>query len=106
MGKGKRKREAKKAASKQYSELKHHKRTGGVLQPPFLRIPNFKPSSWIDDRLPEMLWAALLITHLPRELALGVFRRVAKLVEGKFEANKAIDIGHSGLAELHPGLAV
>ena len=104
LGKGKRKREAKKKQAKNYSALAKHKQTGRILKPPFLTLPNMRQSSWIDDRLPEMLWAALLVTHLPRELALEVFRRVAKLLEGKFEPNRPIDIGHSGFAELAPEL--
>jgi len=105
VGKGKRKRDAKKS-NKQYSGLDQHKQSGKLLQPPFLTIGNLRPSSWIDERLPETLWCALLITHLPRDLALEVFRRVAKLTEGKFEAKKPLDVGHSGLAELAPELAV
>ena len=49
-----------------------------------------------------MLWAALLVTRLPRELALEVFRRTAKLLEGTFEPNRPVDVGHSGIAELQP----
>jgi hypothetical protein len=100
VGKGKRNRDAKKQASKQYSTLSQHKQTGKVLQPPFLALPNLRPSSWIDDRLPEVLWCALLLTRLPRELALSIFRQVAKVLEGKFEANRPLDIGHSGLADI------
>jgi hypothetical protein len=101
MGKGKRNRAARKAAN-QYSSLKQHKQTGKVLNPPFLSIPNLRPTSWIDYRLPEQLWSALIVAAAPRDIALGVFRRVAKLCQDKFEDNKPIDIGHSGLAEL-PG---
>jgi hypothetical protein len=104
VGKGKRNREAKKKQAKNYSGLPQHKQAGKVLKPPFLTLPNLRPSSWIDDRLPEVLWCALLVTHLPRELALTIFRRVAKLLEGKFEPNRPIDVGHSGLAELAPHL--
>jgi hypothetical protein len=105
VGKGKRKREAKKKRAKNYSGLPQHKQTGKVLTPPFLTLPNLRPSSWIDDRLPEVLWCALLVTHLPRELALTIFRGVAKLLEDKFEHNRPIDVGHSGLAELVPDLS-
>lgn len=105
MGKGKRNREAKKKHAKNYSGLPQHKQTGKVLTPPFLTLPNLRPSSWIDDRLPEVLWCALLVTHLPREVALTICRRVAKLLEDKFEPNRPIDVGHSGLTELAPQLS-
>jgi hypothetical protein len=36
-----------------------------------------QPQSWINDGLPDMLWAALLIAHLPRDYALSIIREVA-----------------------------
>lgn len=106
MAKGKKKGGKKsRRQQKHYSGLEHHKRLGKVLTPPLLTIPGLRPSSWLDDRLPEMLWPALLIAHMPRDLALEIFRRVAKALEGSFTPNKTIDIGHSGLADLSPELA-
>ena len=70
-----------------------------------LSIPGLRPSSWLDDRLPELLWSALLVTHLSRELALEIFRRIAKVLEGRFEPNKPLDIGHTGLMDMPADLA-
>ena len=95
----------KRHTQKHYSGLEHHKRLGKVLTPPMLSIPGLRPSSWLDDRLPELLWSALLVTHLPRELALEIFRRVAKVLEGRFEPNKPLDIGHTGLMDMPADLA-
>jgi hypothetical protein len=99
------KKQTRKKAQKPYSNLSQHKQSGKLLNPPLLTLPNMQPSSWIDDRLPELLWCALLVTQLDRELALEVFRRVAKRLEGKFQPNKRIDIGHTGLTELPGELA-
>ncbi len=70
--------------------------------PPMMTVPNVTPVSWHNDRLPEILWAAIVVSHLPRELALSLFRRVAAFgrslrVDGP---PKPGDITHSGLAAL------
>lgn len=60
--------------------LSRHTRIGKTLVPPLMRMPggvNF--SSWCNERLPEMLWAALLINVYPRNDALGAFREIAAL---------------------------
>ena len=77
------------------SDISKHKRDGKTLSPPFKQIP-MSPSSWKDDRMPEMLWAVLLIGNLEREEALGIFRKVADLVKEKPEL---MDVTHSGIAK-------
>ncbi|MCC6934702.1 MAG: hypothetical protein IT406_03405 [Candidatus Yanofskybacteria bacterium] len=62
------------------TKLSGHKRDKKQLHPPFAQI-KFTPSSWINDRMPDMLWAVLLIGHWEREKALEVFRHVASFVE-------------------------
>ena len=76
------------------SDISKHKRDGKTLSPPFRQIP-MSPSSWKDDRMPEMLWAVLLIGNLKREEALDVFRRVSVMVSKKPEL---LDVTHSGIA--------
>jgi len=56
--------------------------------------------SWTDDRLPEMLWAALLVAHLPREEALSVFREVANHIFSLPASDRFKEITHSGLSQL------
>jgi len=77
------------------TDLSKHKKEGKNLLPPFRQIP-MSPSSWKDDRMPEMLWAVLLIGNLEREDALGVFRKVAELVNKNPEL---LDVTHSGIAK-------
>lgn len=57
--------------------LAKHKREGKKLVPPMLQIPNMVLKSWGNDRLPEMIWAALLINNLPREKALNMLRKIS-----------------------------
>ena len=89
-----------KKQQKNYSTIPEHKRQGKKLIPPFVHNFDMTYVSWKDDRLPEMLWAVLLVTHLPRENALNVFRRVAKYIEDLPEDDKFDDVTHTGLSKL------
>lgn len=62
------------------TDISKHKRKGKILLPPFRQLTRMSPSSWKDDRMPEMLWAVLLIGNIKREEALDIFRKVADLV--------------------------
>lgn len=91
--------------SKTTSGLADHHRQGSQLLPPLAMVENFSPVSWRDERLPEMLWAALLVSELDREHALAIFRCVATGGEAFRGHQGDFDITHSGLAALpddHP----
>ena len=81
------------------SKIKDHKREGNKLIPPMAQI-HWRNASWQNERLPEMLWACLLVTHLPREYALDVFRQVAKYIEGLPDRDKFHEVTHTGLSNL------
>ena len=98
----KKRKPQKKPQQKNYSTITQHKLQGKKLIPPIYQIGDQKNASWRDDRLPEMLWATLLVTHLPRENALNVFRQVAKYVEELPEEDKFYDVTHTGLSKLPP----
>ena len=53
-------------------------------------------SSWFDERLPEMLWAVLIIGNIERDEALTYFRYIAKYVEGNQDCSSVTltDISH------------
>lgn len=70
------KKERKKNA---FSTLAQHSQAGRTLVPPMLNYTRMALQSWVNDRLPDMLWAALLVTN-DREVALNVFRELAKYV--------------------------
>ncbi|HXI65287.1 MAG TPA: DUF5677 domain-containing protein [Gemmatimonadales bacterium] len=99
------KKKAKAASAENYTALAEHQREGKLLKPPFAKLTNFAFSSWFSDRLPELLWAALLITHVGRNEALQIFRRVAKAAEGSFQTGSNPNATHSGLASLPGDLA-
>jgi len=83
------------------STIPQHHRQGTLLTPPLANLPKLSFSSWRDNRLPEMLWAVLLVSNLQRTDALNVFRELADYLSqfrGK-ETSRPSDITLSGLSE-------
>ena len=81
------------------TDLSHHKKKGKILQAPLNEFP-MKHSSWVNDGLPDMLWAVLLIGNLEREKVLEIFRKVAAFVKDNTDLKKGIDLSditHSGM---------
>lgn len=103
---GKRKRSGKDRGRKGHntSSLQQHRRIGKTLLPPLLTLPGsgITPASWTNDRLPEMLWACLVISVIPRDQALDLFRKIAA-IGFKYRDNEATAewrLYHSDLAVL------
>jgi hypothetical protein len=84
---------------KNYSTIDEHQMKGKKLVPPLLQLPNLQMISWLNERLPEMLWAALLITGLERDDALNIFRRVVEIVKG-VNGVGPVDVTHTGIMNL------
>src|ERR1700688_2115981 len=92
---------------KSYTPLKQHQRVGKDVVPPFGMLRREAPVemlNWTDERLPEMLWAALLISGYGRDTALDRFRRVASsiaYVVGKSEPKRILlrDVTLTGLSK-------
>jgi hypothetical protein len=87
-----------------YSTIPEHKRQGKKLIPPLRQIfEKDEPSaSWLNERLPEMLWAILLVTHLPRKHAIHVFRQIAIYIQNLPKEDQFEDVTHTGLVNLSP----
>ena len=100
----KKKKRQKQPLQKDYSTIPQHKRQGKRLIPPLRQIIEKESpgSSWRNERLPEMLWAILLVTHLPREQALNTFRWVAKYIKELPKNDRFNDVTHTGLSKLPP----
>lgn len=92
-------REEKRKESKKNNEssILSHKLYKKKLTPPLLQIPNLKNSSWIHERLPEMLWAVLVIGNMKRDKALDFFRYVGKYVS---QNNEFFDVTLSSIGKL------
>ena len=94
----KRKRAKKKGASR-FTPLEHHKRHGKRFVPPMMSLPNLKLTSWINDRLPEHLWLALLISERGRLNALDIVRSaLASIRDDAVALGQDLDLTHSGIA--------
>ncbi|MGI8554425.1 MAG: DUF5677 domain-containing protein [Dehalococcoidia bacterium] len=78
----KRKPTDKRRQSKQhdYSRLFDHTQKGKVFVPPLANLPSLSLTSWVNDRLPEMLWPALLISELGRDPGLDILRDLVETV--------------------------
>lgn len=70
-------RKKKRKSSKPGSSLSQHRRTGKLLVPPLRQLPQLEWTSWINDRLPELVWLALLANGIPREEFIELMRAVA-----------------------------
>jgi hypothetical protein len=91
-----------KGRSSNYSTIDQHHRVGKTLIPPMLKVPKLQHMSWMNERLPEMLWSVLLISDLPRSEALAVFRAVAKYISEFRDGDLPYDVTHTGLSKLEP----
>lgn len=77
------------------SSLSDHKQDGKTLVPPYARLPaETTLSSWREERLPDVLWAALICAAFQRDQYLDLFRGIAD----NHQKNQEIDsagMGHS-----------
>lgn len=73
-------RKSKKNSSR--SGVDRHRRAGKTLVPPAIHAMGEKLqfTSWMNDRLPEMLWAALIFASMDRRQAFGEFGRIFNFV--------------------------
>lgn len=78
--------------------LAKHERRGKQFIPPLMTVAGVGLSSWLDDRMPEMLWAVLLAGTLDRDDALRGIRRVVNSAAGL--PGEGADVTLSGLATL------
>jgi hypothetical protein len=81
------------------TKLQHHKQDGKKLLPPFAQV-EVTNSSWLNERLPEMLWAVILVGNLPRERALNIFRRVVNAVLAVKNEETKGDVRLNGIATM------
>ena len=101
------KRERRKS-DKNRTPISGHKQVGRKLLPPSQTIVGRMKTttSWMNDRLPEMLWAALIVAAVGRSYALGQFRRILEFV-GKHEKREMFsDLTHTGISKLEKPLRI
>ena len=84
------------------SSIEGHRRTGKTLIPPAIHAmgEKLKFTSWMDDRLPEMLWAALIFASNERSQAFREFERILNFVAGHDRKAELKSLTISNFAEL------
>ncbi len=89
-------------SGKNRTPISGHKHIDGQLLPPFATAMAGKMefSSWMNDRLPEMLWAALIIASVDREYALGQFRRILNFTGEHEQKEQFHDLTLTGISKL------
>ena len=88
------------------SPIESHKRSGKKLVPPFIDALGDKLefTSWMNDRLPEMLWAALIFASMERRQAFNECMRILKFVAEHERKKELSNLTISRIAELEGGL--
>ena len=99
-----RRRKPKKNSSR--SPVDSHRRTGKTLIPPAISALGEKLqfTSWMNDRLPEMLWAALIFASTERRQAFREFERILSFVAGHDRKAELKSLTISNFADLDPEL--
>jgi hypothetical protein len=100
------KRTKKQRTERSYTPLSDHKRVGKTLPSALSQLmayPGFRRADWVGERLPEMLWAAILLGALGREAALERLRATGLIVQDRVDADETRadvlgDVSLSGLA--------
>jgi hypothetical protein len=94
-------RNKKKRRDEGRTPLSAHKRHGKRLNPPFVHFGlNKNLVSWTNDRLPDMVWAALLIAELGRDVALHEFREFLRFVFNHPQKESLFNGTLTGFSEL------
>ncbi len=82
-----------------FSSIAEHSRRGNVLSSPLSAL-NLTQLSWMNDRVPEVLWMALLLSTFGRAEALARLRQVGARIKKAALSNS--DLSQSGIAEAPP----
>jgi hypothetical protein len=105
-GKNKQQNKRRSKSGKNRTPISGHKISGGKLIPPFVSGfgGKMQTSSWMNDRLPEMLWATLVTASTTRDSALDHFRRILHFIGTHERKEELHDLTHSGIAKLDKAL--
>ena len=93
------KKKRNKRKSKRYTSIAAHKRIKKELHPPMATLPRMNEMSWLNDGIPEMLWAILVVSCLDESDFITIFRNVATCGERfRDQEDIKVSITHSGLS--------
>lgn len=97
------KRKRKSKSGKNRTSLLEHKKVGTQLQSGFAVVADKMTfSSWANDRLPEMIWAAVIRVIADQDYAISEFRRILAFIGEHKSKEDLSDITLTGISKL-PG---
>ena len=92
-------------SGKSRTPISGHKRVGKELVPPILAHGiDITPEPWVDNRLPEMLWAALVAGSVERSIVIDYFRRLLRFIKEHDQREQLHDITMTGISKLEETL--
>ena len=92
-------------SGKYRTPISGHKRVGSDLVPPMLATGiDITPEPWVDNRLPEMLWAVLIAGTVERGTTLDYFRRLLRFIHEHEDRDQLHNMTVSGIANLEEPL--
>ncbi len=92
-------------SGKNRTSLQDHKKVGKQLKSGFSVVSDKMTfSSWSNDRLPEMIWAAIIRVIDDQDFAIAEFRRVLGFISEHDSKENLSDITLSGIAKLEDKL--
>ncbi|MDV6315205.1 DUF5677 domain-containing protein [Idiomarina sp. HP20-50] len=104
MPKSKNKRK-KSRSGKNRTSLQDHKKVGKQLQSGFAAVADKVTfSSWSNERLPEMIWAAIIRVIEDQDYAIAEFRRILSFIDEHDERDQFSDISLTGISKLPEAL--
>jgi len=104
MPKSKNKRN-KSRSGKNRTSLQDHKKVGKQLQSGFAVVADKVTfSSWSNERLPEMIWAAIIRVIDDQDYAIEEFRRILSFIGEHGEKDQLSDISLTGISKLPEAL--
>lgn len=104
MPKSKNKRK-KSRSGKNRTSLQDHKKVGKQLQSGFAVVADKVTfSSWSNERLPEMIWAAIIRVIDDQDYAIEEFRRILSFIGDHREKDQLSDISLTGISKLPDAL--
>lgn len=88
-------------SGKSRTSLSGHTLEGKQLKPPFSKLEGkVALSSWANERLPEMIWAALIRALVDQEHALSEFRRILSFIGHHPQKELMHDLTLTGISKL------
>src|SRR5690242_5258287 len=85
--------------NRNFYPLDSHPREGKTQKNPMSTIPGtFTPRSWVNECIPNILWACLLTSALDRDHYLRLFRSVAGNIRENIDRHSDLFLTHNFLS--------